>query len=56
MEEDMRLVELLNLHGRNWRLIEETMEGRTQNQIKNRFFGRIKKLNDKKVASLPNPT
>ena len=48
LEEDVKLVELLNVHGRNWKNIEDELNGRTQNQIKNRFFGRIKKLQDKK--------
>ena len=45
------LVRLLNEHGKVWRLIEEHFPGRTQNQIKNRYFGRLKKLAEKKESS-----
>lgn len=51
LEEDMLLVELLNRHGRNWKNIEDALPGRTQNQIKNRYFGRIKKLQEKKARN-----
>ena len=44
LEEDLKLVELLNRYGKEWKIIERNFEGRTQNQIKNRYFGRLKKL------------
>lgn len=46
----MRLVDLLNEHGKNWKIIEELLGDRTQNQIKNRYFGRLKRISDKKIA------
>ena len=48
LEEDMLLVNLLNEHGKNWRAIENILVNRTQNQIKNRYFGRLKRISDKK--------
>lgn len=44
MEEDLLLIELLEKYGKNWGVLEENMNGRTQHQIKNRYFGRLKKL------------
>ena len=46
----MKLVNLLNKYGRDWKTIEENFEGRTQNQIKNRFFGRLKRISDKNAT------
>ena len=51
VQEDLLLVDLLNTNGKDWKMIEEHFPGRTQNQIKNRYFGRLKKLNEKKMAS-----
>ena len=48
LEEDLKLIDFLNRYGKNWKLIEKNFEGRTQNQIKNRYFGRLKKLSEKK--------
>ena len=48
LEEDLLLVNLLNKNGKNWKFIEEHFPGRTQNQIKNRYFGRLKKLAERK--------
>lgn len=45
----MELITLLNCNGKNWKVIEEGLPGRSLNQIKNRYYGRIKKLNDKKI-------
>ena len=47
-EEDLQLIELLRKYGRNWSLIEKCMRGRTQSQIKNRYFGRLKRMQEKK--------
>ena len=44
LEEDLHLINLLGEHGKNWQVLEESMNGRTQHQIKNRYFGRLKKL------------
>lgn len=48
LEEDLELIRLINLHGKNWKAIEEGLTGRSKNQIKNRFFGKITRLNNKK--------
>ena len=49
IEQDMQLIEFLKSYGRDWAGISKHMNGRTQNQIKNRYFGRIKRLEDKKI-------
>ena len=51
IEEDLQLINFLNKFGKNWKKIENMLEGRTQNQIKNRYFGRLKKLAEKKEIS-----
>lgn len=51
LTEDIKLTELLNKYGTEWKMIEGELQGRTQNQIKNRYFGRLKKLHDKKTKS-----
>ena len=48
LEDDLLLIELLREHGKNWNLIEAQMNGRTQNQIKNRYFRRLKLMDEKK--------
>lgn len=48
LQEDLKLVRLMNMYGKNWKYLEQNFEGRTQNQIKNRYFGRLKKINEKK--------
>lgn len=50
LEEDVELVRLFNLHGKDWRAIEQSLPGRSRNQIKNRFFGKITRLNNKKLT------
>lgn len=52
LTEDMQLVDLLNSYGTDWKIVEEKMSGRTQNQIKNRYFGRLKKLHEKKLNTI----
>ena len=54
LEEDVLLVNLLNNNGKNWKIIEEHFPGRTQNQIKNRYFGRLKKLAERKANPQTN--
>jgi hypothetical protein len=44
------LIALINQHGKNWRVIEQGMPGRSRNQLKNRFFGRIKRIHARKIA------
>ena len=50
LQEDMKLVDLINQNGRDWKTISSVFPNRTQNQVKNRFFGRIQKLHLKKIA------
>jgi hypothetical protein len=52
VEDDLQLIHLLNEHGKNWKLIETLMPHRSKIQLKNRYFGRIKRINAKKVKSL----
>lgn len=52
LTEDIQLVDLLNSYGTDWKIVEEKMSGRTQNQIKNRYFGRLKKLHEKKLNTI----
>ena len=42
-------------YGKNWRALEERMNGRTQQQIKNRYFGRLKKLDERKASKTEKP-
>ena len=46
------LIKLLAEYGKDWKELEKKMEGRTQGQIKNRYFGRLKRLEDKKKCQL----
>ena len=48
MSEEMRLIDLINSYGQKWKEIQKEMSNRSCSQLKNRFFGRLKKLNDKK--------
>ena len=48
LEEDLELIDLFNTYGKDWRLIQDKMSSRSRNQIKNRFFGRILRLDAKK--------
>ena len=48
LDDDLLLIKLLKNYGKNWNLIESHMNGRTQNQIKNRYFRRLKILDEKK--------
>ena len=52
LEEDLELVKYLNLYETNWKALEKQFQGRTQNQIKNRYFGRLKKLAEKKLMKM----
>lgn len=44
VDEDKKICELINTYGRKWKLFEEYLPGRTENRIKNRFYGHIKKI------------
>lgn len=48
LEEDLELIELFNTYGKDWKLIQKKMFRRSRNQIKNRFFGKILRLEAKK--------
>ena len=56
VDEDLKLIQFLNMYGKNWKFLEENFEGRTQNQIKNRYFGRLKKLAERKTTPLQHPS
>lgn len=47
-EEDGELMELVKKYGSQWKIIEKIMTSRSQNQLKNRFYGKLKKMMDKK--------
>lgn len=45
----MKLIELYNKIGKKWKLIARKLNNRSENQVKNRFYGRILPLQKKKV-------
>jgi hypothetical protein len=49
LEEDLELIRLINIHGKNWKMVESEFIGRSRSQIKNRFFGKISRMNKKKM-------
>lgn len=49
MEEDLQIIELINKYGKRWKLIERELGNRTDNQIKNRYYGRLKLLLKQKM-------
>lgn len=55
MEEDVELVRLINVFGKDWKAIEANFSGRSRSQIKNRYFGKIHRLNQKKLDGLNSP-
>lgn len=44
-EEDELLLELIQKYGHSWKAIEKHMSKRSQNQLKNRYYGKLKKTN-----------
>ena len=46
-EEDELLLDLIKKHGHKWKTIERHMNKRSQNQLKNRFYGKLKKVVEK---------
>ena len=48
----MRLIDYINSYGQKWKEIQKQMSNRSCSQLKNRFFGRLKKLNDKKLEAV----
>lgn len=51
LEEDLKILDLMTKHGTKWKCIQKEMENRTDNQIKNRYYGRLKLLLKKKARS-----
>ena len=45
VEEELKLIDLINEHGQKWKVLQSLMPNRSCSQLKNRFFGRIKRLN-----------
>jgi hypothetical protein len=41
VEEDERLVALVNAHGRSWSVLSGLFEGRSENDIKNRWYSHV---------------
>ena len=50
IEEDLRLIEFLNTHGKDWGMAQEALPQKTINQLKNRYYGKLRKLNCAKLA------
>ena len=48
IEEELRLVAYINEYGKDWSRVEELLPGRSLHQIKNRYYGRLKRLSDRK--------
>ena len=48
-------MELLEQYGTNWKKLEHEIVGRSENQIKNRYFGRLLKIAAEKEKSLSAP-
>jgi len=38
------------MHGKDWSKIEQGIRGRSRNQIKNRYFGKLTRMNKKKLS------
>ena len=45
----MKLIKLFNMNGKKWKFFESYFKGRTENQLKNRYYGRLEKLHFKKL-------
>jgi hypothetical protein len=54
VEEDLQLCELINKHGRKWKLFEAHLTGRTENSIKNRYYGYLQRIQKKKTTETHN--
>ena len=49
LEEDLNLISLLKKHGKNWSAIKEEFGShRCENQLKNRYYGRLIKIHERK--------
>ena len=53
-EEDLLLLNMMKVYGKDWNSIEGKFKGRTHNQIKNRYYGRLKRIEDKKIKAKKN--
>lgn len=51
-DEELRLVHFLNERGKNWGEAEAQFPGRSLHQIKNRYYGRFKRLNERKLEQV----
>ena len=51
LEDDLELIGYLNQHGKDWVGAARVLGGRSLNQVKNRYYGRLKKLNEAKIAA-----
>jgi hypothetical protein len=51
LEEDLRVIGLINKYGKKWKLIEQKLGNRTDNQIKNRYYGRLKLILKQKMVN-----
>lgn len=49
LQEDQKILELIGRHGTKWKRIQQEMGSRTDNQIKNRYYGRLKLLLKRKA-------
>lgn len=49
LQEDQKILELIAQHGTKWKRIQQEMGSRTDNQIKNRYYGRLKLLLKRKA-------
>jgi hypothetical protein len=45
---------MMKVYGKDWNSIEGKFKGRTHNQIKNRYYGRLKRIEDKKIKAKKN--
>ena len=54
VEEDQKILALLSRFGTKWKAIQQEMPDRTDNQIKNRYYGRLKVLLKKKARKRTN--
>jgi hypothetical protein len=50
-EEDNEILNLVGKYGRSWRTLEKKLKNRSQNQIKNRYYGHLHKNEKSKVSS-----
>jgi len=55
-EEDALIFDLVEQHGTKWATIAKTLEGRTDNAIKNRYYSSLKKHHEQRRQSLGQST